>query len=283
MLKNRSSLTDRVAGILIDRILGGSYPVGSKLPSGRLLAQEFGVSAAVIREATERLRSKGLVRSRQGAGCIVLADTLDEGFLLEPPMEGDRQALLHIYELRAGLEGAAAALAAQRATSEDLQGMAHILAQLKASLHLPETALEWDFAFHRSLAAATHNPHYSQLLAYLSEQWRHSVQVARRHTLELERAHGSGAVSAVQGDVGAADHLNRAPASASGEGDSREADVGRLSRTAQVHEEHEAIFKAVRARDPHAARLKAQEHLQRACERLGLTPTPSTHLMENRK
>ena len=247
MLKNRASLTDHVAGVLIERILNGSYPVGSKLPAGRLLAQEFGVSAAVIREATERLRTKSLVRSRQGAGCIVLADTLDEGFQLERPRKGDQQALLHIYELRAGLEGAAAALAAQRATQGDLQGMAHILAQLQASLHLPESALEWDFAFHRSLAAATHNPHYSQLLAYLSEQWRHSVKVARHHTLELESLSAG------------------------------------LSRTAQVHQEHEAIFEAVRARDPHAARLKAQEHLQRACERLGLTPTPSPHLMENRK
>lgn len=235
MLKHRASLTDHVADILIDRILGGNYPVGTKLPAGRLLAQEFDVSAAVIREATERLRTKGLVRSRQGAGCMVLADTLDEGFQLEPPTGTDRQALLHIYELRTGLEGAAAALAAVRATEDDLQHMAHILAELKASLHLPDSALEWDFAFHRSLAAATHNPHYSQLLAYLSDQWRHSVQVARRHTLELAG----------------------------------------LSRTARVHEEHEAIFEAVRARDPHAARLRAQEHLQRACERLGLDVSSS--------
>jgi len=242
MLKNRASLTDHVAGILIERILGGGYPVGSKLPAGRLLAQEFGVSAAVIREATERLRTKGLVRSRQGAGCVVLADTLDAGFQLDLPPAPDRSALRYIYELRVGLEGAAAALAAQRATAEDLARMAHILSRLKASLHVPAHALEWDFAFHRSLAEATHNPHYPQLLAYLSAQWRHSVAVARRHTFE------SGAAEPV---------------------------AAGLLRTQRVHEEHEAIFAAVQARDPQAARDRAQEHLRQACERLGLNASPS--------
>lgn len=246
MLKNRASLTDHVAGILIERILAGHYPVGEKLPAGRLLAQEFGVSAAVIREATERLRTKGLVRSRQGAGCVVLANTLDAGFQLEPSSGADRQALQHIYELRAGLEGAAAALAARHATPDDLRDMAHILAELKASLHLPESAFEWDFAFHRSLAAATHNPHYTQLLAYLSGQWRHSVQVARQHTL------------------------------ASNAGDTPE---GGLQRAARVHEEHEAIFQAIAARDPQAASLRAQQHLQRACERLGLDVSASIPLL----
>lgn len=245
MLKQRTSLTDHVADVLTNRILAGQYAVGEKLPAGRLLAEEFGVSAAVIREATERLRTQGLVRSRQGVGCMVLSNVLQDGFQLNAAQAGDRQALLHIYELRAGLEGEAAALAAQRATEEDLRHMAHILAELRASLHVPESALEWDFAFHRSLTAATHNPHYSQLLAYLSDQWRHSVQVARLHTLKLEMA---------------------GPAT----------DESALARTQSVHEEHEAIFRAIRARDPMEARLRAQEHLQRACERLGLDVSVST-------
>lgn len=236
MLKNRASLTDHVADILTDRILQGNYPVGTMLPAGRLLAQEFGVSAAVIREATERLRTKGLVRTRQGAGCTVISNAVDAGFQLELRSD-DRQALLQIYELRAGVEGAAAALAAQRATQDDLSQMAHILSELKASLHMHERALEWDFAFHRSLAAAAHNPHYSRLLAYLAEQWRHSVKVARKHTLDTASQEVSG-----------------------------------LQRVARVHKEHEAIYEAVRARDPVAARLKAEEHLHRACERLGLQP-----------
>lgn len=243
MLKSRGSLTDRVADILIERILSGHYPVGGKLPAGRMLAQEFDVSAAVIREATERLRTKGLVRTRQGAGCVVLSNTLNDGFLLNLPSDPGHAALLHIYELRLGLEGEAAALAAQRATDADLAQMAEVLAQLKSTLLEPDAATEWDFAFHRCLADATHNPHYPRLLAYLSAQWRHSVDVARRHTLAA--------------DASAARQSPDSPRM-----------VARHSES--VHREHEAIFAAVSARDPRAARRRAQQHLKKACERLGM-------------
>src|SRR5690606_692165 len=92
-------------------------------PAGRLLAQEFQVSAAVIREATERLRTKGLVRSRQGAGCIVLASMPAGGFQIQLPAGADALSLRHIYELRLAIEGGAAALAALRATKEDIRHM----------------------------------------------------------------------------------------------------------------------------------------------------------------
>ncbi|MGH8813971.1 MAG: FadR/GntR family transcriptional regulator, partial [Advenella sp.] len=90
-----STLTDRVAQALMQRIADGVYPVGTKLPSGKLLAAEFSVSAAVIREATERLRTKGLVRTRQGAGCMVLSRDVNEGFQLPVPDMVDREALRH--------------------------------------------------------------------------------------------------------------------------------------------------------------------------------------------
>lgn len=256
MLKNHGSLTDRVAEILIDRIVSGVYPVGSKLPAGRLLSREFDVSAAVIREATERLRTKGLVRTRQGAGCIVLTDAMNGGFMLEVSTQSGLSALLHIYELRLGLEGEAAALAAERATREDLAEMSDVLVRLKDSLHEPERAVEWDFAFHRTLAQATHNPHYPQLLTYLSTQWRHSVEVARRNTLAAETGATAGRRS----------ETNR-------EGEPHVATSVAQVRTEDVHREHEAIFEAVQRRDPKRARHHAQEHLKKACARLGLNIT----------
>lgn len=240
------TLTDRVADVLMLRITQGIYPVGTKLPAGRLLAQEFDVSAAVIREATERLRTKGLVKSRQGAGCLVLADSVKEGFLMALPVAIDKQALGHIYELRYDIEGGAAALAAVRAKARDIESMEHILASLKNALLVPQKALEWDLKFHQALATATHNPHYKQLLKYLTEQWRHSVQIARQHTLAVDQA---------------------AQQAASGN------DSPLLTR---VHDEHVAVLAAIKKGDPILARIKAQEHLRNACERLGLD-TSSFH------
>lgn len=241
MIMQASSLTDRVAQVLIDRIRQGDYPVGSKLPAGRLLAHEFQVSAAVIREATERLRTKGLVRSRQGAGCTVVASTSDDGFQLALPDTIDRLALRHIYELRVEVEGGAAALAAVNARSGDIQAMEQALSALRDALAHPDQALEWDLQFHHRLAQATHNPHYAQLLHYLNDQWRQSVGAARLHTLALDRS---------------------APG-----------DSSRRSLSAHVHEEHIAVLKAIKARQPALARQCARTHLANACSRLGLELT----------
>jgi DNA-binding FadR family transcriptional regulator len=247
MIIESSSLTDHVARELMQRIHQGVYPVGEKLPAGRLLAQEFQVSAAVIREATERLRTKGLVRTRQGAGCTVLARS-SPGFHMALPDIPDRQALLHVYELRLEIEGGAAALAAARATDGDLHEMHTVLSALKASLHQPHQALEWDIKFHLCLAQASHNPHYSSLLHYLNDQWRQSVAVARRHTQALDAVHGGPC---------------QKPGSLAGQ-----AQALPLSR--RVHEEHVSIFKAIRARNPEKARQCAQAHLRNAAQRLNL-------------
>lgn len=237
MQMNPSTLTDRVADVLVQRIADGMYPVGTKLPAGKLLAGEFSVSAAVIREATERLRTKGLVRTRQGAGCTVISQQAQEGFQLVVPDAADRDALRHIYELRYDIEGGAAALAALRATEDDMAHMRHILASLQQNLHIPDAALEWDVSFHRAIAQATHNPHYRELLSYLARQWRQSVQAARQHTLQAERARLDG--------VGAPLSL-------------------------QVHHEHERVLEAIEKRDTTLARQRAQAHLHAACRRLGL-------------
>lgn len=252
MVIQQENLTDRVAHVLQQRIQQEVYPVGGKLPAGRLLSQEFQVSAAVIREATERLRTKGLVRSRQGAGCIVLASKPAGGFQLSLPSGANPTSLRHIYELRLSIEGGAAALAAVRATRDDLRAMQQSLAALKKALLVPDQALEWDLKFHYCLAQATHNPYYTQLLQYLNDQWRHSVSVARQHTLASEQA-----VRLLQPAGGGAQPTSGA----------------QLSE--QVHQEHVDVLNAIKKGNAQAARHFAEVHLRNACARLGLDPTGS--------
>jgi DNA-binding FadR family transcriptional regulator len=232
------TLTSRVADALIERIQQGVYAVGAKLPAGRLLAQEFNVSAAVIREATERLRTKGLVESRQGAGCRVLASSVDEGFQLIVPADVDKTALRHIYELRCEIEAGAASLAALHAGPDEIALMEDILRSLKKSLGAPDQALEWDLAFHKAIAKATHNPHYMQLMQYLNEQWRYGVRAARLNTLALDRA--------------------------------RKSTPSKAGLASYVHDEHVAVLAAIKQHDPALARSMARKHLHNASQRLGL-------------
>lgn len=229
MLDKPQTLTVQVAQALLSRIEGGVYPVGAKLPSGRVLAAEFGVSAAVIREATERLRAQGLIDSRQGAGCTVRARTAAAGFSVPVGTMADRDELARVFELRIDLEGAAAALAARRRTDSDLRTMQGHLDALARSLYHPTEAVEHDLAFHVAIASATGNAYYRGLLQYLNLQLRAAVQAARSNTLRRDPG-----------------------------------------RSEAVHREHLAIYEAIRAADPDAAREAAVAHLRGASARLEL-------------
>lgn len=225
-----STLTEQVAGQLAAEIARGTYAVGAKLPAGKDLARQYGVSAAVIREATERLRSQGLVRSRQGSGCVVLARTGSAGFQVPALLEADRVQLAHVYELRMELEGGAAALAARRRTQHDLIAMQAALDGLRDCLDDPDpdSGVEHDVAFHSAVAGATHNPSYQRLLQYLSLQLRQAVRTARVNSLR------------------------------------------HAGLPARVHREHVALFESIARGDADAARAAAVSHLRAAAGRLEL-------------
>ncbi len=189
------TLTEQVSLQLADEIGRGRYAVGEKLPSGRALAERYGVSAAVIREATERLRTQGLVRTRQGSGCTVIARTGAQGFQVPLDVGLDRAALGAVYELRMDLEAGAAALAARRRDAADLQAMQAALSALERHLEDPVQGSEHDVAFHLAIASATHNDHYRRLLQYLNLQLRQAVTAARANT-----ARQQGLARAVHGE-----------------------------------------------------------------------------------
>ncbi|MBV2160064.1 FadR family transcriptional regulator [Achromobacter denitrificans] len=185
MLSKSLTLTEQVARQIAGDIAEGVHSVGAKLPPGRALAEQYGVSAAVIREATERLRAQGLIQSRQGSGSVVVSRTGAQGFQVSAGLD-DREQLASVYELRMELEGGAAALAARRRNATDLVAMAEALAALEANLEHPEQGVEHDIAFHVAIAAATHNRYYQDLLQYLNLQLRLAVSTARTNSRRQE-------------------------------------------------------------------------------------------------
>src|SRR5712692_10582820 len=68
----RSHAADRVFEQLASTILGGQLTPGTALPPERMLAEQFGVSRIIARQALHRLAEIGLVRVRQGGSTLVL-------------------------------------------------------------------------------------------------------------------------------------------------------------------------------------------------------------------
>lgn len=171
------TLTERVIQQLRGEIADGIFPVGARLPTGKQLAERYGVSAAVIREVTEHLRSQGMIESRQGLGSTVRSRVSDSGFRLAG--NADITDLAAIFELRIDLESAAAAMAARHRTGEDVRRMAALLDAIAARIDDAEHGVEPDIQFHIAIATATHNPYYLQLLQYMNLQLHHAVRTAR--------------------------------------------------------------------------------------------------------
>lgn len=66
-----STLSVELADRIIRRIIDGTYEVGSRLPTEREMAQEYGVNRLVVREALKRVEAFGLVTIRHGSGTYV--------------------------------------------------------------------------------------------------------------------------------------------------------------------------------------------------------------------
>ena len=63
----------QVADGLRRAIQTGELAAGTKLPSGRELAAEWGVALMTLQKAVDQLRAEGLVYSQQGRGVFVAA------------------------------------------------------------------------------------------------------------------------------------------------------------------------------------------------------------------
>jgi len=67
----KQTLADQVATAVSEAILAGEWQAGEPLPTEPQLSAEFGVSRAVIRDATRMLAARGLVEAQHGRGVFV--------------------------------------------------------------------------------------------------------------------------------------------------------------------------------------------------------------------
>ena len=136
----------------------GTLSHGDRLASERDLAAQFKVSRSSVREAIRSLELQGLVISKRGSGTFISTENADSVLaLMAASLNTGGEALRDIFEMRRVLEPAIAALAAERATDEDVGQMAAILEDQQRQIDSGETGVEADTAFHFALAAATHN------------------------------------------------------------------------------------------------------------------------------
>jgi len=158
--ERRSSTSEEVVTQLREMIHRGELRQGDRLPPERDLAKLLGVSRPTLRAAIRSLAAVGVLQSKQGAGTFVVKSD-GPPVLDSAPLR--MMASLHgfttseMFEARRSLEMAIAALAAERATGEQMASMAEEIAGMFASLDDPEQFLVHDMRFHQMIAASSGN------------------------------------------------------------------------------------------------------------------------------
>ncbi|MFG0261933.1 MAG: GntR family transcriptional regulator, partial [Novipirellula sp. JB048] len=167
---------------LRNKLISGDFEPGARLLYGPI-GKEIGVSATPVREAAGQLANEGLVDLVPNMGAIV--------------RRLDRDALVEIYEVREVIEPAIAAMAAERASAEQLAKIAAELKRMqtltaqheKSSARYANKRIKGrfdkaDYQFHLLIIEATGN----QALVHTASQSQVLTRVfgVRRHRHDVE-------------------------------------------------------------------------------------------------
>lgn len=162
---------------------GGELKPGDKLLPERELAERLQVSRASVREAIRALEMMGFVEIRPGDGTFVRDTYTDD--IIQPLamfLAVEKSSLLEMFEIRRIFETAAAGMAAQRASDEEVSLIKSDLEKMAEGLNVKdsEKGEEYDIAFHYAIAEATHNGLLIRLFRTISEDFSRAVSAARR-------------------------------------------------------------------------------------------------------
>ncbi|HKD76899.1 MAG TPA: GntR family transcriptional regulator, partial [Ktedonobacterales bacterium] len=154
-----TKLFEQVAVQIEQQILLGGLRSGDRLPTERELAEQFHVSRTAVREALKTLAQKGLVDMRPGRGTIVIDGTSQAlrdslGLVMRMSLSDRSHNLVEVREI---LEPEIAAMAAARATEQDIAALQAAVDVMDATLHDADAFIDADNQFHLMLARATQN------------------------------------------------------------------------------------------------------------------------------
>lgn len=142
---------------LQERIRNGTWLPGERLPSIQSLSQEFQVSPASVREALRSLQSMGIVKIEHGRGVFVITSR-DPTELAAYFQDLNLGLVIALAETRQILEPELSALAAERASNEELDEIVRLAHEMEMLAEQGADFSEPDVMFHRKIAQASHNP-----------------------------------------------------------------------------------------------------------------------------
>jgi GntR family transcriptional regulator, transcriptional repressor for pyruvate dehydrogenase complex len=175
-------ISDQVFEQLKDLIFRRQIKPGERLMTERELAQELGVSRPTVREAINKLVAMHLLEHRQGQGTFVNSPNASaDKNPFAAVLNGQDASLMDLLEVRLGLECNAVALAARRATEEEVRELEKSLQKMTVAVGEGNLGSDADITFHMAIAYATKNIVQIHIMKSLYDLLFYGIQENLQH------------------------------------------------------------------------------------------------------
>lgn len=152
------SLGEQTSERIIQLIINNDWSVGNKLPNEYELAEMLEVGRSTIREAIKALVSRNILEIRRGAGtfiskkCGIADDPLGLTFVKDK-----FKLAVDLLEVRFMIEPSIAAIAAVKATEEEIQQISNLCDEIEELILKGEPYMDRDIEFHTAIARSSKN------------------------------------------------------------------------------------------------------------------------------
>lgn len=162
-----TSMTDGVVDQLTAHFAAQHLGEGDSIPSTGKLAEEFGVSRTVIREALAQLTARGMLDRRQGRECVIAQPGAEQlSTLLRTKFTFEYVSAHDLHAFREVVEVGAVRLAARNPLPQTVALLSDLANELRTETD-DEARLRIDMEFHQAIATAA-NPVFGFVLGGLS-------------------------------------------------------------------------------------------------------------------
>ncbi len=188
----KTRVSEEIIGQVRDLITSGRLKVGDRLPAERELAKILQVGRSTVREAIRALESLGILQARPGEGTFLVSNPAEQK---PDPITANAfkswENQRKLFEVRMVIEPDLAALAARRASPEQIAKMREILREQEASVKRGDIGIKADNSFHFLLAEAAGNEILfrimDSLMALLQETREASLHTSGRSVTSLKQ------------------------------------------------------------------------------------------------
>jgi GntR family transcriptional repressor for pyruvate dehydrogenase complex len=182
----KKSLYEEIVSRIILYIQKENIKPGDKLPSENELIEEFQVSKTAVREALSVLAARGIIEKKPGVGSI-LKETNGATFVdqMTNKLIIDKNSLKEILEFRRGIEVEATALAAERASLEQLKAIEESHLKLIEVNNSGEIGFHEDYRFHQLIILASGNRMYEKIFDFIAPDFLEVMKISKTQSKQL--------------------------------------------------------------------------------------------------